>query len=96
VSQPSKTAPPYRVVYSERCRDRTRELQPGKTPKEIDLIALDGTYKGAKQLGIYKLEKDSLILVLPGNIKKKDRPKTFEAPEDSYLNLITLKKIPAK
>jgi uncharacterized protein (TIGR03067 family) len=65
----------------------TFKLDPLQKPAAIDLVRDD------KQvlLGIYSLDGDTLRLALqkPGG---KDRPTTFESPEDSEVNVFVLKR----
>jgi uncharacterized protein (TIGR03067 family) len=75
----------------EEKKEFTIKIDPAKTPKTIDTTALDGTYKGQTNPGIYQLDGDTLKLCLP-NKTTKDRPKEFASAEDSYLAVMTLKK----
>ncbi len=59
----------------------TFKLDPSKSPKSIDVIALDGPLKGQTAAGIYKLEKDRLTICIP-NFPPADpskRPTKFQA-----------------
>jgi uncharacterized protein (TIGR03067 family) len=75
----------------ETLKEFSFELNPTKNPKHIDLVALNGMFVGDKGLGLYKLDKDTLTLVM-GNKKETPRPKSFEAPAKSGLILLILKK----
>jgi uncharacterized protein (TIGR03067 family) len=72
-------------------RNFTFKLNEDATPKSIDLTALDGTFKGETNPGIYRFEGETMQLCLP-NVSSKDRPKDFAAPEGSIVVLITLKR----
>ena len=63
-------------------------LDPTKTPKELDLIALDGPFKGKAFPCIYLLDGDTLKVCTsqPG----KERPKKFESAKDSSQRFLTL------
>jgi len=75
--------------------ERTKEepdvmfkVNPGKTPKEIDMIPINGEGKGKTIKGIYSLEGDTLRFcrVLPG----VERPREFKATKEAMF--FTLKK----
>jgi uncharacterized protein (TIGR03067 family) len=72
-------------------REFQLKLDPAKQPKEIDLKALGGMYQGKTVPGIYEVKGDTLKLCLPN---KDDilRPKEFNAPKDSRLVLLVLKR----
>ena len=61
--------------------DSTFKIDPGKQPRQIDMIATEGENKGKAGLGIYRLEGDVLTLcyTMPG----KDRPKDFQSTAGS-------------
>ncbi|MFL5339569.1 MAG: TIGR03067 domain-containing protein [Gemmataceae bacterium] len=71
----------------------TISLDSGKSPKHIDLVAADGADKGKPVLGIYKLEKDSLVVCIRSPGAKKGRPKEFATTANSGLGLITLERV---
>lgn len=72
----------------------TIKLDSSKSPKQIDLKATTGVSKGKTVEGIYKLEKDRLILCLRGpEAAEKGRPKDFKTEADSGLGLMTLERI---
>jgi uncharacterized protein (TIGR03067 family) len=69
------------------------KLDASKSPKEIDLIALEGPQKGKSMEGIYKLEDGKLtICVRDVAAAGKGRPKEFATEADSGLGLIVLKR----
>jgi RNA polymerase sigma factor (sigma-70 family) len=60
------------TILPERSETAAFTLYPDRTPKAIDLVALDGPVKGKTRLGIYRFEGDALILCLG-----KERPTEF-------------------
>src|SRR5262249_43932459 len=72
-------------------REFTLQVRPDKMPKEVDLTVIKGGTVGTKLLGLYKVEKDTLTLLLP-NDTNKTRPTQFAAPKGSGLIMMTLKK----
>jgi uncharacterized protein (TIGR03067 family) len=70
------------------------KLDSSKTPKHIDLLGLEGPEKGRTIQGIFKLEKDQLVICLRGaEAAKKGRPKEFMTEPDSGLGMITLERV---
>ena len=70
------------------------KLDPGKTPKTIDVIPIDGQDKGTIHAGIYSLTKGRLTLCL--NIFGKDpalRPTEFKTKASDGVGLVTLERI---
>lgn len=67
--------------------DGTYKIDHKKDPAEIEILPPKGE---EKVIGIFKFEKDSLILCLS---KTKDRPTKFESPEGSKDMLITLQRV---
>src|SRR5919201_5906858 len=61
-------------------------LDPSKTPKEIDITALDGPDRGTTYLGIYSLEKGQLRLCYSA----KGRPKEFKTERGESGELVIL------
>ena len=64
----------------------TYRVDPGKTPKEIDLTDSSGT-----RLGIYKLEGDQLTLCLT-EPNRPSRPTEFTAPAGSPQMVLVLRR----
>jgi uncharacterized protein (TIGR03067 family) len=67
-------------------------LRPSKEPKEIDLRfpEVKNLLPAALHLGIYKLEGETLTIVLAHS--DQERPKQFDARKDSKLTSWTLKR----
>ena len=78
-------------------RKQTFKLDPGKTPKEIDITSLDGQEKDKTAACIYKLDGDRLTICMPYFVKDSSvRPKEFKAGGDDGLMLLTLERVKAK
>jgi uncharacterized protein (TIGR03067 family) len=58
------------------------KLDPEKDPPTIDISPLEGDYKGKTFPGIYKIDKDELILVIT---EKGERPKDFKPEGEAVL-----------
>ena len=70
------------------------KLDSSKSPKQIDLVVLEGAQKGKTIEGIYKFEKVRLIVCLRGpEAAEKGRPQEFKTEADSGLGMITLERI---
>jgi uncharacterized protein (TIGR03067 family) len=82
-----------KVIMREGNRDKAEEgtykIDAKKDPAEID-ISPPEKEKGPPVIGIYKFEKDTLIMCV---IMGTDRPKTFESPGGSEVMLITLQRV---
>jgi uncharacterized protein (TIGR03067 family) len=71
----------------------TLKLDSGKTPKQIDLTGLDGAQKGKTIEGIFKFEKDQLMICFrDAEAAEKGRPTEFATRPDSGLGMITLER----
>lgn len=70
------------------------KIDPGKSPKQIDITALDGPLEGKTFAGIYSLDKDTLKICLPdGVVKAPDqRPNEFKTTEGSGRVLLKLRR----
>jgi uncharacterized protein (TIGR03067 family) len=69
------------------------KLDPGKTPRVIDLIPQDGPDKGQTVFGIYALEKGRLKICAPnfgGDLNK--RPTEFRTTASDGLGLLILER----
>jgi uncharacterized protein (TIGR03067 family) len=65
-------------------------IDPSRKPKTMDYVMLEGLTKGKKQLGIYKLEGDTVTFCFATS--GKDRPSDFTAKEASGHTLSVWKK----
>jgi RNA polymerase sigma-70 factor (ECF subfamily) len=75
----------------KKCRVK---LNPGKDPKQIDLVFLEGDPKGNTDQGIYKIEDGRLTICLRGErAPEKGRPTEFTAKQGSNQGVITLEKV---
>jgi uncharacterized protein (TIGR03067 family) len=81
-----------KVIMKEGKRDRAEEgtykIDAKKDPAELDLMPPKGEERNLT--GIYKFEKDKLIICVSMG---GDRPKKFESPEGSQTMLITLERV---
>lgn len=69
------------------------KLDPGKAPKRIDLVGLDGPQKGKTMEGIYKLEGGRLTICVRDLASAgKGRPTDFVTEAGSGLGLIVLER----
>ena len=69
------------------------ELDPSKSPKEIDISILDGPGKGSTFPGIYALEKGQLRVCTSHT---KDRPKDFKTERGQLRELLVLERVKPK
>jgi uncharacterized protein (TIGR03067 family) len=69
----------------------THQLDPSKSPKQIDAVRSTGPDKGKTIKGIYELTGDGFKVCFgaPG----KDRPEKFEAKQGSDCRLIVMKRL---
>jgi uncharacterized protein (TIGR03067 family) len=67
----------------------TYKIDARKDPAEIDIVPPEKD-KSPPVIGIYKLEKDTLVICV---IMGTDRPKKFESPEGTEIMLITLQRV---
>ena len=72
----------------EKAEEGTYKFDAKKDPAEIDIVP-PPVGKDATVLGIYKFEKDTLVLCM---VMGGDRPKKFESPAGSEVMLITLQR----
>jgi len=81
-----------KILLKEGMRDKAEEgtykIDAKKDPAEIDIVS-PAKGKDAPVLGIYKFEKDTLVLCI---VMGTDRPTKFESPEGSEVMLITLQR----
>jgi uncharacterized protein (TIGR03067 family) len=75
------------------CKAKYR-LDPGKRPKEIEMIPEDGPYQGKTTRWIYVLERDSLKLCYDAE-QITQRPTGFTSTEDSDRVILFLQRVKA-
>ena len=69
----------------------TLKLDPGKKPAAVDLTITSGPDKGKEQLGIYRIDRDAIVLCL-APAGAKERPTEFAATEANGHMLLTIKR----
>jgi uncharacterized protein (TIGR03067 family) len=78
------------LTNKEKATNLGYKINLAKTPKEIDLVVLDGPVKGKMVKAIYSLEGETLKICLPD--PDTDRPKDFTPNVKSGTGVLTLKK----
>ena len=69
-------------------------IDSSKSPKQIDLVGVEGKLKGKTIHGIFKFEKDRLVIcVSDPEAAKIGRPKEFKTEANSGLGIITLERV---
>jgi len=85
------------VGFGGAARKKSFKVDPGKSPKHIDITSLDGQEKDTTAACIYKLDGDRLTICIPYFSKDPTvRPKEFKAGADDGLMLVTLERAPVK
>ena len=81
----------YTFTAGDQMEEGTLKADPDKKPAALDIEITAGMDKGKTQVGIYKVEKETITICLarPG---EKDRPTEFTAAGDKGFILITMKK----
>lgn len=81
----------YAYTSADQDEEGTMKLDPGAKPAAVDLKIESGNDKGKDQVGIYKLEGDTLTFCFahPG---EKERPKEFSGREGSSNLVFVLKR----
>jgi len=81
----------YTFEFGGMTEEGTIKLDPSKKPATMDLAITEGQDKGKDQVGIYKIEGDTITVCLapPG---AKDRPTEFKSTEDNGFILVAIKR----
>ena len=81
----------YTFEFNGLTEEGTIKVEPGKKPATIDLAITEGDDKGKSQVGIYKVDGDTITVCLaaPG---AKDRPTEFKSTEENGHILATIKR----
>ncbi len=69
----------------------TIKLDPARKPATIDLTITSGPDKGKVQLGIYRIERDAIVLCLT-KAGATERPTEFTSTGANRHNLLTIKR----
>lgn len=62
----------------------SQDLDPGKSPKHMDVTVTDGETKGKKQLAIYEIDGDKCKMCFAQH-DTTDRPKNFETKDTEFM-----------
>jgi RNA polymerase sigma-70 factor (ECF subfamily) len=81
----------YSFRLGEMRLELTYQLDPGKSPKAIDLILVEGADKGKSYRGIYTLEKDRYKICRTTE-PEKGRPTEFATRPKSGLMMVVWKR----
>lgn len=68
-------------------------IDPGTSPKVVDILTISGNNKGDQFEGIYKLEGDQLEMCIRTPAGVKDRPTEFSSPANSGIVLIKMERV---
>jgi uncharacterized protein (TIGR03067 family) len=77
------------VVQGKQVEAGTFKVAGGKS---IDLTISEGKQKGRTQLGLYKIDGETLTVALPPDGSEKERPKDFESTAENRVEVTTLKR----
>jgi uncharacterized protein (TIGR03067 family) len=78
------------VMAGDQVEAGTYKTDASKKPAAIDLNITEGKDKGKSQLGIYKVEGDTMTIAMTSH-DKKDRPKNFDASDMGEVTVLKRK-----
>lgn len=81
----------YTVVLKETTIRCQISLDPGKDPRELDMLFLDGAHKDQTQKAIYRF-KDETFQLVRGIAPEQNRPRDFATWPNSNYFMVTWKK----
>jgi uncharacterized protein (TIGR03067 family) len=82
----------YTVEVGEEKDEGSFTVEPGKTPKAMDVKPTGGPHKGKLVKAIYKLDGNALNICYDFDTESGKRPEKFESKEGTMLLLITYKR----
>jgi uncharacterized protein (TIGR03067 family) len=94
----AKFKPQWRVSISGKSlawngRPKIFKIDPSKSPKEMDIVSLDGHESGQTSAAIYKFENDHLIICVPAsNANNFLRPNEFKVTAADGRMLVVLER----
>jgi uncharacterized protein (TIGR03067 family) len=62
----------------------TQDLDPGKSPKQMDVSVTEGETKGKKQLAIYEIDGDTCKICFAQH-ESKDRPTKYDTKDTDHM-----------
>jgi uncharacterized protein (TIGR03067 family) len=69
----------------------TVAIDPTQKPATLDITYTEGAHKGKKELGIYKLDGDTMTACV-SEAGGKERPREFASKEGTKFELLTMKR----
>lgn len=83
----------YTVKIKDQVLENRIELDPSKSPKNLDLIPLEGANKDKIHKGIYKIDGDTFMMAR-GLAPEQDRPEQFATWPNTNYFVVTWKRLP--